>query len=253
MSASREVKHAGGQTARGLSLSLCFSEAAVQVTQRGIWKDPAAGGDGGKGVTQLYRHLAWGAGLVPEPSAPLSATRHPRGGVLSLCSALLLPLSCSLSCWLGRPGVSVGAFAQPLCVLSVCQGCALCWGPLSGSLCCIRGPRKHLWSMVARAGFWVVLNQDRFSLSPGGPSIDRLCLVALPPSSSPARMGRGWGTTRHGPDPMASVTCHAHLKGGGKEGEKLCGQLTVSVKHSSFLFCRWSGIPISLRAFHSSS
>lgn len=187
------MKHADGQTACGPSLSLCFPEAAVQVTQRGIWKDPAVGGEGG---TQLYRHLAWGAGLVPEPSAPLSATRHLRGRVVSLCSASLLPPSCSLSCWLWRPGVSVGAFAQPLCVLSVCQGCALCWGPLSASLCCIRGPRKHLWSIVARADFWVVLNRDRYSWSPGGPSIDRLCLVALPPSSSPARTGRGWGTTQ---------------------------------------------------------
>ena len=99
--------------------------------------------------------------------------------------------------------------------------------------------------LVARAGFWAVLNQDRFSWSPGGPSIARLCLVALPPSSSPARMGRCWETTQCGPDPMASLTCHAHLKGGGREEEKLCGQLIVSVKRSSFLFWNFSRISAS--------
>ena len=189
----------------------------MQVTQRGIWKDPAVGGEGG---TQLYRHLAWGAGLVPEPSAPLSATRRLRGRVLSLCSASLLPPSYSLSCWLWRPGVSVGAFAQPLCVLSVCQGCALCWGPLSASLCCIRGPRKHLWSIVARADFWVVLNRDRYSWSPGGPSIDRLSGGSASIILT-SQNGKRLGDHAAGPGPMASVTCHVHLKGGGKEEEKL--------------------------------
>lgn len=89
-----------------------------------------------------------------------------------------------------------------------------------------------------------MLNRDRFSWSPASPSRDRLCLVALPLSSSPARTGRGWGTPQHGPDPVASVTCHAHLKGGGKEEEKLCGQLTVSVKRSSFFFSGTSPEPL---------
>ena len=51
-----------------------------------------------------------------------------------------------------------------------------------------------------------------------------------------SRDGEMLGDTKCGPDPVASVTCHVHLKGGGKEEEKLCGQLTVSVKRSSFLF-----------------
>lgn len=48
VSGSQVGKHAGGQTAHGPSLSLCFPEAAVQVTQQGVWKDPAAGGEGGR-------------------------------------------------------------------------------------------------------------------------------------------------------------------------------------------------------------
>lgn len=97
-------------------------------------------------------------------------------------------------------------------------------------------------AFVAQAGFWVVLNLDRFSWSPDGPSIAKLGLVALTLSSSLARMGRCWGTVQCGPDPVASVTCHVHLKGGGKEEEKLCGQLIVSVKRSSFLFWNFSRI-----------
>ena len=113
--------------------------------------------------------------------------------------------------------------------------------------CCIKDPLKHLWGNVAQVDFQVTSSQDRFSWSPKWSSCNQALSVwwLCRHHPHPTRRGKSWGTTRawpgstrttSAPVPLASVVCYTHLKGGGKEEQRVCDQLTVLQSLPCFIY-----------------